>query len=82
MRLVLPFAAAVLMALGGSPAWAAPATSSTATFELPLSGTVINPCNGETVAWQGTAQHNASKPAKSTNRMMRNSLTQRQIPKR
>ena len=68
MRLVLPFAATVLMALGGSPAWAAPATSSTATFELPLSSTVINPCNGETVAWQGTAHFAIHRTVTSTGR--------------
>src|SRR5438094_1698887 len=55
MRLVVAFLAATLLALGGVTAWAAPATSSTASSELPVSGNVVNPCNGETVAWQGTA---------------------------
>jgi hypothetical protein len=55
MRLVIPFVAAVLMAIGGTAAWAAPATTSTASYDIPMSGTVINPCNGETVTWQGTA---------------------------
>ena len=55
MRLVVSFLAATLLALGGVTAWAAPATSSTASSELPVSGNVVNPCNGESVAWQGTA---------------------------
>ena len=56
MRLVVSFGAATLLALGGGAAWAAPATSSTVSIEMPVSGTVLNPCNGESVSWQGTAQ--------------------------
>ncbi|TMG42253.1 MAG: hypothetical protein E6H90_13985 [Chloroflexi bacterium] len=55
MRLVVSFGAATLLALGGGAAWAAPATSSTVGIEVPVSGTVLNPCNGESVSWQGTA---------------------------
>src|SRR5438105_5689567 len=55
MRLAIPFVAASLLALGIGQAWAAPATSSTANYMLPVSGTVVNPCNGESVAWQGRA---------------------------
>src|SRR2546421_926720 len=55
MRIAIPFTAAVLFALGTGSVWAAPAKSSTANFELPVSGTVVNPCNGESLAWQGTA---------------------------
>ena len=55
MRLGIPFVAAVFMALGGTAVWAAPATTSTSSYDIPMSGTVINPCNGETVTWQGTA---------------------------
>src|SRR5207249_10808193 len=55
MRLVVSFGAATLLALGGGAAWAAPDTSSTVSSEVPVSGTVLNPCNGESVAWQGTA---------------------------
>src|SRR5438067_12180328 len=55
MRLVVSFGAATLLALGGGAAWAAPATSSTVSIEMPVSGTVLNPCNGESVSWQGTA---------------------------
>ena len=56
MRLVVSFGAATLLALGGAAAWAAPDTSSTVSSEVPVSGTVLNPCNGESVSWQGTAQ--------------------------
>jgi len=55
MRLVVSFLAATGLALGGVAAWAAPATSSTSNIELPVSGSVVNPCTGESVAWQGTA---------------------------
>ena len=55
MRLVVSFGAATLLALGGGAAWAAPDTSSTVSSEVPVSGTVLNPCNGEGVSWQGTA---------------------------
>src|SRR5438067_4470052 len=55
MRLVASFGAATLLALGGAAAWAAPDTSSTVGSEVPVSGTVLNPCNGESVSWQGTA---------------------------
>jgi hypothetical protein len=55
MRLAIPILAVGLMALGGTSAIAAPATTSTATSDIPLSGTVVNPCNGESVSWQGTA---------------------------
>ena len=55
MRLVVSFGAATLLALGGGAAWAAPDTSSTVSSEVPVSGTVLNPCNGESVSWQGTA---------------------------
>src|SRR2546423_10344583 len=55
MRLVVSFGAAALLALGGGAAWAEPATSSTVSSEVPVSGTVLNPCNGESVSWQGTA---------------------------
>src|SRR5437667_8824601 len=55
MRLVVSFLGATMLALGGVTAWAAPATSSTASIELPVSGNVVNPCNGESVSWQGTA---------------------------
>jgi len=41
MRFAIQFAAAVLLTLG--------------TGSAPVSGTVVNPCNGESVAWQGTA---------------------------
>ena len=54
MRLAIPFAAGLLLALGTGSASAA-ATSSTDDYMLPVSGTVVNPCNGESVAWQGTA---------------------------
>jgi len=53
MRILLSIIAAVLAAAGSSPAWAA--TSSTVNLELPMSATVTNPCNGETIDWQGTA---------------------------
>src|SRR5438132_5055173 len=55
MRLVVSFGAATLLALGGGAAWAAPDRSSTVNIEVPVSGTVLNPCNGESVSWQGTA---------------------------
>src|SRR5438874_4299678 len=55
MRFAIPFVAAALLALGTGSAWAAPATSSTANYQLPVSGTIVNPCNGESVDWQGTA---------------------------
>jgi hypothetical protein len=55
MRLAIPFLAAGLLALGGTSALAAPATTSTASYDIPMSGTVVNPCNGESVAWSGTA---------------------------
>lgn len=54
MRLFVPFLAAVLLALGSISASAA-AQTSTASYQLPLSGTVVNPCNGESVAWNGSA---------------------------
>ncbi|HYT14180.1 MAG TPA: hypothetical protein VEL12_15445 [Candidatus Nitrosopolaris sp.] len=55
MRLAIPFLAAVLLALGTGSSWAAAATRSTANDQLQVSGTVVNPCNGESVAWQGMA---------------------------
>ncbi len=55
MRLVVSVGAATLLAIGGGAASAAPDTSSTVSSEVPLSGTVLNPCNGESVSWQGTA---------------------------
>jgi len=55
MLLAIPFAAGLLLALGTSSASVAPEASSTASDVLPVSGTVVNPCNGENVTWQGTA---------------------------
>jgi hypothetical protein len=55
MRVAIPILAAGLMALGGTSAMAAPATTSTTSYDIPMSGTVVNPCNGESVTWQGTA---------------------------
>src|SRR5438067_1469084 len=55
MLLAIPFAAGLLLAPGTSSASVAPEASSTASDVLPVSGTVVNPCNGENVTWQGTA---------------------------
>jgi hypothetical protein len=56
------------MALGGHAAWAAPANTSTETATIPISGTVTNPCNGETVSWQGTAHFVSHQTVTSSGR--------------
>jgi hypothetical protein len=65
MRLAIPIAA-VLLALAGNSASAAASTSTTDSSSLPVSGSVTNPCNGETVTWQGTAHfvvHQTATPS-------------------
>jgi hypothetical protein len=55
MRLAIPLLAAGMMALGTVTANAEPATTSTNSYEIPISGSVENPCNGEPVFYQGRA---------------------------
>ena len=54
MKLVIGLFAAMALA-GTIPAWADGATAATASYDVPMSGTVVNPCDGEAVAWEGSA---------------------------
>jgi hypothetical protein len=68
MRLLIGFFALLAFWLGAIPAWADGAQSSTATFDIPVSGTVTNPCNGEALVWQGTAHFVAHQTLTSDGR--------------
>jgi hypothetical protein len=65
MRLMIAFFAAIAFWIGSIPAWA-DAQSSTNSFDLPVAGTVSNPCDGDLVVWQGTA-HFVAHQTLSTN---------------
>ena len=53
LRVALISATLLVLAAAGSPAFGQ-ATTTTTNEELPISGTVANNCNGDTVAYQGT----------------------------
>ena len=53
LRAALISAAFVVFAAAASPAYGQ-ATTTTTNEELPISGTIINTCNGDTVTYQGT----------------------------